>query len=56
MDAANCHTGGVKESAHTFCVVPKRTSPHVCVWAKQLAHTRLFFPSRSLLHACVWAK
>ena len=55
MDAANCHTGGVKESAHTFCVVPKRTSPHACVWAKQLAHTP-FFSSRSLLYARVWAK
>jgi len=47
---------GVKRYAHTFFVVPKRTSPHACVWAKQLAPTRLLFPSRSLLNACVWAK
>uniref|UniRef100_A0A453BKA0 Uncharacterized protein n=1 Tax=Aegilops tauschii subsp. strangulata TaxID=200361 RepID=A0A453BKA0_AEGTS len=33
----------VKGSAHTFCVVSKRTSPHAYVWAKQLAPTRLFF-------------
>ena len=47
---------GVRESAHTFCVVYKRNSPHTYVWAKQVAPTRLFFPSRSLSHACVWAK
>ena len=34
---------GVRESAHTFCVVYKRNSPHTYVWAKQLAPTRLFF-------------
>ena len=34
---------GVKGSAHTFCVLSKRTSPHAYVWAKQLAPTRLFF-------------
>ena len=34
---------GVRGSAHTFCVVYKRNSPHTYVWAKQLAPTRLFF-------------
>ena len=47
---------GVRESAHTFCVVYKRNSPHTYVWAKQVMPTHLFFPSRSLSHACVWAK
>ena len=47
---------GVKGSAHTFCVVSKRTSPHAYVWAKQLALTCLFFSLRSLSHAYIWTK
>ena len=34
---------GVRESAHTFCVVYKRNSPHTYVWAKQVMPTHLFF-------------